>query len=49
MTQQGGNALANLAAQSGNTAAQGTVGQANALLGGLNQGLGVWSNLRGQG
>lgn len=43
VNQAGGGALANLALQGGQAAAQGTVGQANALLGGLNQGVGLWS------
>jgi hypothetical protein len=45
---QGGSALANLAMQTGQANAQGTVGQANALLGGVNQGVGLWSLMRGQ-
>lgn len=46
LNQQGGGALANLAMQTGQANAQGTVGQANALLGGVNNGLGLWSLMR---
>lgn len=44
--QQGGSALSNLLVQGGQAQAQGTVGQANALLGGVNQAAGLWSLLR---
>jgi len=46
-TQQGASALSGLLASQGQAQAQGTVGQANALLGGVNQGVGLWSLLRG--
>lgn len=44
--QQGGSALSNLLVQGGQAQAQGTVGQANALLGGVNTAAGLWSLLR---
>lgn len=43
---QGGNALSGLLTGQGQAQAQGQVGQANALLGGINQGIGLWSLLR---
>jgi hypothetical protein len=41
--QQGTSALNALTIEQGTAQAQGTVGQANALLGGVNQGVGLWS------
>ena len=46
VNQQGGGALAGLTQQVGQAQAQGTVGTANALLGGVNTGLGIYSLLR---
>jgi hypothetical protein len=43
LAQQGGIQQAGLTMAGGQAQAQGTVGQANALLGGINQGVGLWS------
>ena len=49
LAQQGGQNVANLTMAGGQAQAAGTVGQANALLGGLNQGLGLWAMMNPQG
>lgn len=46
LAQQGGQQQAGYTLAGGQAQAQGTVGQANALLGGLNQGIGLWSLMR---
>lgn len=49
LAQQGGIQQANLTMQGGQAQAAGQVGQANALLGGINQGLGLWALMNPQG
>jgi hypothetical protein len=49
LAQQSGQQQANLTLAGGQAQAQGTVGQANALLGGVNQGIGLWSLMNPQG
>lgn len=49
LAQQGGIQQANFTMQGGQAEAQGRIGQANALLGGVNQGLGLWALMNPQG